>query len=129
MTLGSFFCFSSLLPAGADLSLQLPQLHPSRACLAVVLQEIAVNYQLLGVSPSPTQPIKLPGRDTAPQHDKANGRGCQLKGDLTQSAPSTSRGPPMGPEHIFPARHGRGGDRSIPAAPTPMGGQSALQRA
>lgn len=109
MTLGSFFCFSSLLPAGADLSLQLVQLYPSRARLAVVLQQIAVNYQLLGVSPSPTQPIKLPGRDTAPQHGKANGRGFQLKGDLTQSAPSMSLGPPMGPERICPTRQGHEG--------------------
>lgn len=63
---GSFFLlFSSLLPAGADLSLQLAELHPRGTCFAFVVHEIAINYWLLCVSQSPTQPIKLSGHDIA----------------------------------------------------------------
>lgn len=59
---GSFSCFfSSLLPAGADLSLRLAELHPRGTCFAFVVHETAINYWLLCVSQSLTQPIKPSG--------------------------------------------------------------------
>lgn len=60
-----FLFFSSLLPAGADLSLWLAELHPRGTRFAFVVHEIAINYWLLCDSQSPTQPIKLSGHDIA----------------------------------------------------------------
>lgn len=39
-----FLLFSYLLPAGADLSLQLPELHLRGTCFAFVVHKIAINY-------------------------------------------------------------------------------------
>ena len=39
-----FLLFSYLLPAGADLSLRLAELHPRGTCFAFVVHKIAINY-------------------------------------------------------------------------------------